>query len=148
MKTFFRNSWVLALLFALPFMSCSSDDSPSPNAQLITQVQSQIVTGSWRVTLFNEDGVNKTSQFEGFDFIFTANGSVTATKNSDLVTGTWVTGIDDSTPKFVLLFTVNSGPFEEISEDWRIMTVTSSQIELRHVSGGDGSIDLLTFTKN
>ncbi|MFN3755344.1 MAG: hypothetical protein ACK4RM_00160 [Flavobacterium sp.] len=148
MKFLIKKTLALALLIMMPLISCSSDDSPSSNSQLASQVQSQAVNGNWRVTLFNEDGVNKTSLFEGFNFVFTADGTVSATNNTDLVSGTWITGVDDSTPKFILLFAVNSGPFEEISEDWRILSVSSTKMEFRHVSGGDGSIDLLTFTKN
>lgn len=59
--------------------------------------------------------------------------------------GTWSTGTDDSTPKFIIAFSATNGPFEEISEDWRILSITSSKMELKHVSSGDGSIDLLIF---
>ena len=45
-------------------------------------------------------------------------------------------------------FTATSGHFESISEDWRVLSSTASKIELKHISGGDGSIDLLTFEKN
>lgn len=148
MKLLFKKTLTLALLIILPLLSCNSDDSPSSNSQLASQVQSQAVNGTWNVSLFNEDGVNKTSLFEGFNFVFTVDGTVSATNNTDLVSGTWVTGVDDSTPKFILFFVVSSGPFEEISEDWRILSVSPTKMEFRHVSGGDGSIDLLTFTKN
>jgi predicted nucleotidyltransferase len=37
--------------------------------------------------------------------------------------------------------------FEELSEDWEIISQTATKIELRHVSGGGGGTDLLTFGK-
>ncbi len=62
--------------------------------------------------------------------------------------GTWTTGTDDSTPKFIINFSATNGPFEEISEDWQILNASATRVELKHVSGGDGSIDMLTFEKN
>ncbi len=38
--------------------------------------------------------------------------------------------------------------FNRLSEDWEIISYTSSKIELRHISGGNGDTDLLTFEKN
>jgi len=38
--------------------------------------------------------------------------------------------------------------FSKLSEDWEIISFTSSKIELKHVSGGNGGTDLLTFEKN
>ncbi|MCX2720333.1 hypothetical protein [Lentiprolixibacter aurantiacus] len=37
--------------------------------------------------------------------------------------------------------------FAELTEDWNIISYSATKIELKHVSGGDGDIDLLTFEK-
>ncbi|MDX1313889.1 MAG: hypothetical protein R3356_00185 [Eudoraea sp.] len=37
--------------------------------------------------------------------------------------------------------------FAELTEDWNIVSYSSNKIELIHVSGGNGDIDLLTFEK-
>ncbi len=131
----------------LSVVACSSDDDASNNPS-ISQVVTNVSSGTWRVTLFSEGGVNQTSDFAGYNFTFAANNVVTAENGSSTVLGTWITGTDDSTLKMILSFDVLAGPFEEISEDWRILSSTSTKLELRHVSGGDGSIDLLTFQKN
>ena len=47
-----------------------------------------------------------------------------------------------------MMFTALDGPFEEISEDWRVISRTTTKIELKHISGGDGSTDYLTFEKD
>jgi len=39
-------------------------------------------------------------------------------------------------------------PFDELNEDWEVISKSDTKINLRHVSGGDGSIDVLEFTKN
>ena len=46
------------------------------------------------------------------------------------------------------IFFASPVDFSELSEDWDIITNSSSKIELIHVSGGNGGTDLLTFEKN
>jgi hypothetical protein len=46
-----------------------------------------------------------------------------------------------------LTFGATDGPFESITDDWDVLSASSSKIELKHTSGGDGSIDYLTFEK-
>ena len=55
---------------------------------------------------------------------------------------------DSGSTKFDITFPDANGPFEEITEDWRVLSSSTTKLELKHVSGGDGSIDLLTFEKN
>ena len=70
-----------------------------------------------------------------------------------MYTGTWsVTNSSSSSSSssddidFNILF--NSPPnFEELSEDWDIISHTSAKIELIHVSGGNGGTDYLTFER-
>lgn len=147
-----KNIFVFALFsfFIIGTLtSCNSyDDSSDNNSNIIVQLQASIKVGTWRVSNFVEDGVNQTHHFTGYVFTFSENGTVSATNGTTTVTGTWSTSSSSSSgPKFILNFNVTSGPFEEISEDWRIESVTSVLIDLKHVSGGDGSIDLLTFAK-
>ncbi|OIP52217.1 MAG: hypothetical protein AUK33_01815 [Flavobacteriaceae bacterium CG2_30_34_30] len=131
-------------------LSCSNDGNTSDtNSENVAQLQDAIIQGTWKITRFIEDGVNQTSNFNGFNFTFNTNGTVLATNGSNPVNGTWTTSVSSSgTPKFVLNFNISNGPFDEISEDWNIESVSSILIDLKHVSGGDGSIDLLLFTKN
>jgi len=141
---------MLTVLFMLNVASmCSNDDdSSSSSSQVVNDTQTAVVSGTWRVTLFSEDGSNQTSNFSNYNFTFNSNGTLTAANGSTTMNGTWSAGTDDSTPKMFINFNVTNGPFEEISEDWRILSNSSSKIELNHISGGDGSIDLLTFQKN
>lgn len=152
MKKFFLIPLLFGIFMLNVASTCSNDDSndddDSSSSTIITQTQNTIVNGAWRVTLFSEDGSNQTSQFSNYDFVFGTNGTITANNGSNTMNGSWTTGTDDSTPKFIINFSVTNGPFEEISEDWQILSTTSTKIELKHVSGGDGSIDLLTFEKN
>lgn len=132
----------LGLMSMALVASCKKDEkiSPSNSAAVIKE-------GTWKVALFSEDGVNETSYFTGYSFDFMDGGIVKATSGSNTVNGTWATREDSGKTKLDLNFDdVNN--FDELDEDWEILTQNSSKIELKHVSGGDGSIDLLTFEKN
>lgn len=147
-----KNIFVFALFsffIAGTLTSCNSDDDSSDNnSSVIVQLIASIKEGTWRVSNFVEDGNNQTHHFNGYVFTFSENGAVSATNGTNTVTGTWTTSSSSSSgSKFILNFFVTSGPFEEISEDWRIESATNTKVELKHVSGGDGSIDLLTFTR-
>jgi hypothetical protein len=112
-------------------------------------VNSIITEGNWIVTLFDEDGVVKTSEFSGYAFDFNVDGSLIASlSGAPDKTGTWNSTTDSGKVKIPIAFaTETDGPFESISEDWKVLTATSAKIELQHISGGDGSTDLLTFEK-
>ncbi|HPE40668.1 MAG TPA: hypothetical protein PLI77_06225 [Bacteroidales bacterium] len=131
------TSFVMITLFT----SCTDDNSNDNN---ISKIVSE---GKWSVTNFQEDGVDQTDHFSGYNFTFQDDGTIIATNGTTTHTGTWSKGTDDSTPKFYITFSTTSGPFEEITEDWAILSYSSSKIDLKHVSGGDGSVDLLVFTK-
>lgn len=46
------------------------------------------------------------------------------------------------------IFFASPANFNELSEDWDVVSHSPSKIDLIHISGGDGSTDLLTFEKN
>ncbi|RYY71357.1 MAG: hypothetical protein EOO13_03460 [Chitinophagaceae bacterium] len=136
--------FLLAALLLLAITSCSkSDDERGASTAVATSLRS----GTWRVTTYSDNGADETTDFNSFTFIFTNSGTVTATNSILTANGTWSTGIDDSKHKLNLNF---SSPafFSEISEDWEIVSQSSTQVSLRHVSGGSGEIDLLVFQKN
>ena len=144
--------YLAGLLVFFTTTSCSDDDSNS-SSQNPTQVISTVTSGTWRVTSFIEDGIDHTSDFTNYDFTFAANNVLTADNGSNTVTGFWSVTDDDSNDDssssvdFNIMFT-SPPDFEEISEDWDIVERTSTKVRLRHVSGGDGSVDTLTFEKN
>lgn len=140
---------LLGLMLSFSLVSCFGSDDDDSNNNNNGGTSGIVVEGSWKVTLFQEDNSNQTNHFSGYAFTFNTNGSLIAVNGSTTQTGTWSTGGDDSTNKLWISFPTapDDSPFEEITEDWQIISKTPSKIELRHVSGGDGSVDLLTFEK-
>ncbi len=140
----------ILMAFSLAIVSCKKDDDSSLNTTT-TAVTNTVTSGAWRVTNYNEKGTDRTSVFNGYAFIFASSGSTTATLGGTAaITGSWKTGTDNSKVKLIITFTstANSGYFVEISEDWEVLERTDTKIRLRHISGGNGTTDLLTFEKN
>jgi len=133
---------------------CSSDDDSTSSGNT-SEVINTVNTGTWRVTLFDEDGNDQTNHFTGYNFTFAASNVLTAVNGSTTVTGNWSVTTDDSSDDdnpsgdidFNILF-ASPADFAELSEDWHILERTSTKIRLQHISGGNGGTDLLTFEKN
>ncbi|MDO5655160.1 MAG: hypothetical protein Q4G27_03365 [Flavobacteriaceae bacterium] len=142
---FQKLSFLIAILLPLIAISCSgSDDDSAPNTD--TNVPVIITNGTWRITLYNDNGENETYHFSGYTFDF-SHGVVTATKIGNSVTGTYAIGVDDGHNKLYLDFGVVV-PFEELNDDWHIVEESATKVRLQDVSGGNGGTDLLTFEKN
>ena len=153
MKT---NLIVGCLLCCVLFISCDSEeDSPERVTQAdMEAIRSTALTGSWRISYFFDTDKEETSNFEGYAFVFGADGIVTAVKDATEVTGTWsVTDSnssddspDDSDVDFNLNFP-SPEMFLDLTDDWDIMEYSQNQIRLIDISGGNGGTDYLTFQK-
>lgn len=158
MKKLKKLSLVLMALTGLVFVSCeSSDDSNGLNDMVnAEQVKSTVTSGSWRVALFEEDGVDETNDFSDYTFVFESDGRLIADNGETSVSGAWSitsdsnSSDDDSSSDDDVdfnIFFASPANFAELSEDWDIVSFSNSRIELKDVSGGDGSIDRLVFEK-
>jgi hypothetical protein len=137
------NIAALAIIMTAAFSSCKKDDN-SASVQA-TALNSIAVQGKWQVTFFSDNSVDKTIHFTGYQFQFNSNNTITATKGAVAVNGSWASGTDDSTVKFILSF---STPVEflDLNDDWHVIQQSSTKITLQDVSGGGGT-DYLTFEK-
>jgi hypothetical protein len=147
---------ILAMLFMLNVASmCSSDDDNStPTSVDPTPVVNTVNQGTWRVTLYNNSGTIETSNFTGYNFIFGPSSVLTASNGTNTYIGTWSVTSDnsgDDSPSPDLDFNIafaSPSNFAELTEDWNIISYTTTKIQLIHVSGGNGGTDYLTFEKN
>ena len=130
MKKVCNLGLLLMLSFSLMSSMCSNDDdggSPNDNSLEIAEIVTIAQSGTWRITNFNDSGQNETSDFNGYDFSFNADGSLVATNGSNSLTGTWsVTddsnSSDDSSSDddidFNIFFPVpESNDFEDLNDD-------------------------------
>jgi len=150
MKT--RKLNVFVLLLSLVVISCETSDDSVDNEIFNTDaIRASATSGEWTVNLFEEDGVNETSDFSGFNFTFSEDGSIQATNGDTAVSGAWSIQTDDDDEDtddidFNIFFSAPAN-FAELSEDWDIVSYSDSRIELKDISGGDGTTDRLIFEK-
>jgi len=142
MKTISIFSVVIVLLLTSTMFSCSDDDNISPDNS-----SSVIKEGTWKITNFNEKGQDHTNYFSGYSFDFQNGGVVKATSGASEISGTWGIRKDSGKTKLDLDFG-NIPKFEELNEDWEIISQSSTKMDLKDVSGGDGGISYLTFERN
>ena len=138
-------------------MQCSSDDehNPNDNSAEIQDITNTAQNGNWVITYFFDTDSDETSDYTGYEFTFGTNGVLTASNGTNTYAGTWsVTddsnSNDDSSSDDDIDFNISfASPvdFEELSDDWDIISYTSVKIELIDVSGGNGGTDYLTFEK-
>ena len=156
MKTSFKIILLLMLSFSLMSTQCSEDDpadySPSNNEQTIQAVTTEVQSGDWIITYFYDTDQEETNNFTGYTFTFGANNILTATNGTNTYTGSWSvtdSNSNDDSPSDVDFNISFSSPanFQDLSDDWDIITHSSTKIELIDVSGGNGGTDYLTFEK-
>ena len=138
----------MTALFSLN--SCTTDN---PANLTPTVVQNNVQAGAWRITSFIDSGKDETNHFTGYSFTFDSNGTITSTNSSVTYSGTWSitdNNSNDDSPNsdvdFNIFFNLTNN-FEDLSEDWNIVSQSSTRIELIHVSGGNGGTDTLTFER-
>jgi len=143
---------VIAIMLNL-FFSCSNDSTSSSSVDP-TPVVNTVNKGTWRVTFYEDSGVNETTNFTGYTFTFGSNSVLSATNGANTYLGTWSVTSDnsgDDSPSsdldFNIAFSFPSN-FAELTEDWNILERTDTKIKLVHVSGGNGGTDYVTFEKN
>lgn len=139
-----RKNALLVLAFPILLSSCNKVKTKS--------VEKDITGGQWKITLFTEDGIDHLNDFSNYSFSFDENGTVASTNGSQNISGTWSVKKDNSNDDsssdvdFILTFPATNN-FDELSDDWDIITQTNTKLELIDVSGGNGGTDLLTFEK-
>ena len=152
MKRYFITAALTLSLFLIAF-GCSSDTVMTDNSAEIKQISDMVKSGTWRITNYNDSGQNETGDYTGYIFTFNENGTLMATNGTNTYNGTWSVSDDSSSdddPDDIdfNIFFASPPDFEELSDDWDIISSSSSKLELTDISGGNGGTDLLTFEKN
>ncbi len=147
---------LICVLGLFTVIACNNDDNSS-NSNNPSQISGNVQNGTWKITKFIDSGNDETYHFNGFNFTFQSSGVLTATNGTVTHEGNWSITNDSSNDDdnngsndvdFNIYFAPSINNFEELTEDWDIISHSSTKIQLKHISGGDGSIDYLTFEKN
>ena len=125
----------------IPAENCSGGG----NIQALVDV---MISGSWFVASYVDDGNNQTGTYSGYEVDFLSDGTVTAGNGNQTLTGSWAVTISGSGSGLDLDLDFGSqSPFDEFNDDWDVEGFTETAIDLKDVSGGDGTIDTLRFEK-
>lgn len=147
MKKLLSVSLALGLFFLSACSNDNNDNNNNNNNPTPTTVSNTLSSGTWRITYYWDTDHEETSNYSGYAFTFGSGNVLTAVNGASTVTGTWVTGLDDSQVKLILAFSTPAS-FAELSDDWHVTERTDTRIKLEDVSGGGGGTDYLTFEKN
>ena len=117
-----------------------------------TTVKNTVTSGSWSISFYEDSGENETSDFQGWIFYFGEDGVLRCEKDGVTSNGTWSisdsSSDDDSIDDLDFNIVLYGNPLSELTDDWDIQNYENKTIQLHDVSGGNGGIDILTFTKN
>jgi hypothetical protein len=140
-----RQFPVIIFLFGLLSCDLMGVDSSSPDEQLSKETitvseltETLVASTTVRITRFIEDGRDETSRFEGFEFKFTADGTVLASSASQEISGTYRVFRDDGKTELAMTFPSNSALYE-LTDDWYFRVKTEQDIQF------DDSGDQLTL---
>jgi len=139
---------VVVLFVSLGMIACDrlDDDNDDPtNTPANSVTNSYLINGSWKVSLRTDDGRDETSDYDGYTFVFAADGKLTATRGAVTTTGTWLTRRDDGSNELVILLATTDRDLLELNDDWDIVLSTNSKIELQ--DDNDERDEKLHFTK-
>ena len=153
MKFRIMRTYIFYLVAAVFMLGCSSDDDNLTNDNSISEIESNVMKDTWRITKYMDSGVDELNYFTGYNFTFGENDVLTATNGANTYTGIWSITNDsssDDSPDDLDFNIFFSSPvdFEDLTDDWDIVSQSSVKIELIDVSGGNGGTDYLTFEKN
>jgi hypothetical protein len=87
-------------------------------------------TNEFRISYFQEDGLDITDDFTSFRFEFEADGKVTATTEEEVVQGTYRVFRDDGKVELKMAFAAGF-PLNELNDDWYFISITEHKILFR-----------------
>jgi hypothetical protein len=141
----------IALLSMGLIISCSKDDETKVEEKItaadMSEIKATVESGDWRITNYSDADNDETTNYVGYSFTFNSDGTLGATNGNTSVSGAWSMTTSDVDELDFNIFFTSPVIFEELADDWEIVKYSSAKIELKDVSGGDGTIDYLTFEK-
>jgi hypothetical protein len=156
-----KLSFLLLTIIAILAVSCKKDTQQVSSSGVTADSQKVVVAANaWKVSSFIEKGVDQTADFNTYLFQFNSDGSAVANSTGIgiLYYGSWSlmqgnhSGYDDSgnhssgdENKLIISLSGNHH-MEEISEDWKIIKLTSSEMWLK--DDNTTSPKEIRFTRN
>jgi hypothetical protein len=140
------------ILISAFLLFCCEDD---PKDNVKNSVIDAVSNGTWRITNFNQNHADKTSQFEHYTFTFASGNFLVAETDTATYYGGWTISDTDanndvlSDLRFNILEFAAPAPedFHGLVNDWVIPEYSQTILKLIDVNNG-GATDSLVFEKN
>lgn len=118
----------------------------------VAEIRSIMLEGEWIVAQYQDSGVDITQEFEGYDFNFQPEHLVTVSTNMDpLFNGLWRVIRNYESKLKVYLNFGDDAPFEELTDDWDLVSISADRIELKDwnddAEPGTAAYDILVFER-
>lgn len=132
---------IFLLTLSVGLLSCQKDDGVSPTNDSMSSAQEFFRSADGlKITEFTEEGVNKTNTFNPYLFLFNEDGTVTATKTGESISGTYLIFLDDNRTELRMTFANNSN-LNELTDDWYFVEINGNTIRF------EDSGDVVQFQK-
>ncbi|WP_456422153.1 hypothetical protein [Lutibacter sp.] len=102
--------------------------------------------GTWLVANFENEGESKTANYNDFVIDFKNNYSVTATKDNNTIEGSWSVFYENEKLKLELNFG-EATPFDEFNENWLMVDVKSTRVEVNNLDDSGNEESNLVFER-
>ena len=93
----------------------------------------------WKITEFETPNQSLAAEYEGYKIVFEEGGTVFALLDNEIVEGGWNIGSNDNT---ILAIFFQEAPFDDLTDEWEVVEVSETYIEL-HGSNGRGTVLVL-----
>lgn len=145
-----RNQIILLFCVAslgLLSVGCDKDDDIREN-EVTAKVSSILRSGTWKITRYKDDGLDRTTLLSEYIFQFEAGNVLRANRAENSYTGNWSVTLDDdrSTDLDLNLFFSSTADLRLINDDWQIINYTENRIEAGD-DVGDIDEDLIIFER-
>ena len=114
----------------------------------VSEIRNIMLGGLWNVALYEDTGMNQTDDYANMDFGFSMFHQVEVSINDDPIkAGLWrVIRNSEGQLKFFLNLGDGDDNLSDLTDDWKIVSITADRLELMDESG-DGTIEVLVFEK-
>lgn len=117
-------------ILLLGLFSCDLDGNENTNLDNITASEltdDLTISSGLRVVQFIEDGQDETSDYSGFIFQFSDNGTVRASQGNIEISGTYRVFRDDGKTELAMIFPSDS-ILNEFTDDWYFSNKSNNQL--------------------
>ena len=115
--------------------SRNRNEDPSINIPAFEDVAQN--NSNWKVTSYSDRGIDKTTDFNGYTFIFEKPGNVIAIHNGLTETGNMIKLSNDKVVKYELIYSGVDPNMGNLTNTWSVITNTQNELVLRNPQKDD-----------